>query len=77
MGVAATLTNTTLTDVDTEYSVTLQDPCARLVFQARTAVGIRYAFVAGKVATGVPASPKPEKACPNPIRASTSGSRST
>jgi|GEM_PF-1643932 len=43
--------NKTLTNADTEYSVTLPDHTKKLTFQCRTADDIRFAFEPGKVAT--------------------------
>ena len=45
------VTNKTLTDANTEYSVVLTGSCRFITFQCRTAFDVRYAFVTGKVAT--------------------------
>lgn len=49
--VEKTTQNLTLTDADTEYSVTVPDGTNYYTFQCRTSVVIRYAFETGKVAT--------------------------
>lgn len=45
------ITNLTLTAADTEYSHEFSSGCKEFSFQARTAVDVRFAFAADKVAT--------------------------
>lgn len=44
------ITNLTITTLDTQYSQALQVGCRRLRIRCRTAAAIRIAFVTGKVA---------------------------
>lgn len=46
-----TIINQTLTNADTQYTVTLPAGCSHYSFQCRTAFDVRFAFVTGKVAT--------------------------
>lgn len=51
VGKTPTIYNITLTSANTEYPQALPDHTKKLTFQCRTANDIRFAFVAGKVAT--------------------------
>jgi hypothetical protein len=42
--------NLTLTEANTEYSLTLSENAVAFTMQARTAADVRFAFVSGKVA---------------------------
>ena len=46
-----TETNKTLTNANTEYSVTMTKPILGFTMQARTGVDVRFAFTADKVAS--------------------------
>lgn len=48
---AGTVVNLTLTNPDTEYSVSIPRGAREYSFQARTAQDIRFSWVTGKVAT--------------------------
>ena len=50
-GVTPDITNTTLTNANTEYLVTLRVDTYKLGFQNRNNNAMRFAFVTGKVAT--------------------------
>lgn len=45
------ISNVTLTDADTEYSLVLTGSCKHFSLQCRTAFAVRFAFVTGQVAT--------------------------
>lgn len=42
--------NQTLTNADTEYTISIPGGCKHFSFQCRTAFAVRFAFVTGKVA---------------------------
>lgn len=50
-GRTPTIENLTLTVANTEYSVEMPPSVKKVSFQCRAAADVRYAFVAGKVAT--------------------------